>query len=142
MKIACAILIIILGVLGFSVLATAAETKATTPDSIPNLTGTWKGTSSGYMVGTGFTEDTMTYTITEQNGQAFIGFKEYFFKGQELGIENFAGIITDEGTIYIVDIPGGQVVGKLIGSDQMNLNSFNDGEETYVFISILKRETH
>jgi hypothetical protein len=91
---------IVLGVLGCSVLTTAAETVTNSSDSIPNLTGIWKGTSSGYMVGLGFTEDSMTYNVTEQNGQAFIGFKEYSFEGEEPGREDFAGIITDDGTIY------------------------------------------
>ena len=67
MKIAWAILVIVLGVLGCSVLTTAAQTTINTPDSIPNLTGIWKGTSSGYMVGLGFTEDSMMYNITELN---------------------------------------------------------------------------
>ena len=51
MKSVWAILMIVLGVLGCSVLTTAAEEAITTTDSIPNLTGIWKGTSSGYMVG-------------------------------------------------------------------------------------------
>ena len=140
MKIAWAILVIVLGVLGCSILTTAAETVVTNPDSIPNLTGIWKGTSSGYMVGLGFTEDSMIYNITEQKGQSFIGYKEYQFEGDEPGREDFAGIITVDGTIYIVDYPGGTVIGTMIGSDEMNLNSFNDGDETYVFISTLKRE--
>lgn len=140
MKSAWAILMIVLGVLGCSVLTAAAETAITSPDSIPNLTGIWKGTSSGYMVGLGFTEDSMTYNITEQNGQAFIGFKEYSFEGEEPGREDFAGIITDDGAIYIVDYPGGMVFGTLIGSDEMKLNSINDGDESYVFISTMKRE--
>lgn len=140
MKTAFAILIIVLGVLGCSVLTIAAETTITTSDSIPNVTGIWKGTSSGYMVGLGFTEDSMIYHITEQKGQAFIGYKEYSFEGEEPGREDFAGMITDEGVIYIVDYPGGTVIGKLIGSDEMNLNSFNDGNASYVFTSTLKRE--
>jgi hypothetical protein len=142
MKVALAILIITLGILGCSVLTTAAETTITTPDSIPNLTGIWKGTSSGYMVGLGFTEDSMTYNITEQNGQCFIGSKEYSFKAEKPGKEDFAGMITDDGTIYIVDYPGGTVIGTLIGSDEMKLNSFNDGNESYVFISTMKRESN
>ena len=141
MKVAWAILVIVLGVIGCSVLTTAAETATTPSDSIPNLTGIWKGTSSGYMVGLGFTEDSMTYNITEQNGQAFIGFKEYSFEGEEPAREDFAGIITDDGTIYIVDYPGGTVSGKMIGSNEMNLNSINDGDESYVFISTMKRES-
>lgn len=140
MKSVWAILMIVLGVLGCSVLTTAAEEAITTTDSIPNLTGIWKGTSSGYMVGLGFTEDSMIYNITEQKGQSFIGYKEYQFEGDEPGREDFAGIITVDGTIYIVDYPGGTVIGTMIGSDEMNLNSFNDGDETYVFISTLKRE--
>lgn len=140
MKIAWAILLIVLGVLGCSILTTAAETAVINPDSTPNLTGIWKGTSSGYMVGLGFTEDSMIYNITEQKGQSFIGYKEYQFEGDEPGREDFAGIITVDGTIYIVDYPGGTVIGTMIGSDEMNLNSFNDGDETYVFISTLKRE--
>lgn len=82
----------------------------------------------------------MTYNITEQNGQAFIGYKEYSFEGEEPGREDFAGIITDDGAIYIVDYPGGMVFGTLIGSDEMKLNSINDGDESYVFISTMKRE--
>ncbi len=140
MKSALGFLIVILAMVGCSVLTTAAETALMPSDSQPNLTGIWKGTSSGYMVGLGFTEDSMIYNITEQKGQTFIGYKEYSFEGQEPGKEDFAGIITDEGTIYIVDQPGGTVIGKLIGSDEMNLNSFNDGNESYVFISTMKRE--
>ena len=140
MKSALGFLIVILAIVGCSVLTTAAETALMPSDSQPNLTGIWKGTSLGYMVGLGFTEDSMIYNITEQKGQTFIGYKEYSFEGQEPGKEDFAGIITDEGTIYIVDQPGGTVIGKLIGSDEMNLNSFNDGNESYVFISTMKRE--
>lgn len=132
---------VVFGILVCLGLTTAVETTTIPSDSIPNVTGIWKGTSSGYMVGLGFSEDTMTYNITEQYGQAFIGFKEYSFEGEEPGSEDFAGIITDDGTIYIVDYPGGTVIGKLIGTDEMNLNSFNDGEESYVFISTLKRES-
>ncbi|HWQ67803.1 MAG TPA: hypothetical protein VN372_13170 [Methanospirillum sp.] len=142
MKSAWAALMVVLVVIGCLVLTTAAETAKNSTDSLPNLTGLWKGTSSGYMVGLGFSEDSMMYNITEQNGQAFIGYKEYFFKGEEPGREDFAGIINDDGTIYIVDYPGGTVIGKLIGSDEMKLNSFNDGDESYVFISTMKRESN
>ena len=141
MKSTWVILMIVLGVLGCLGLTTAAETAITESDSIPNVTGIWKGTSSGYMVGLGFSEDSMMYNITEQDGQAFNGYKEYTLEGEEPGREDFAGIITDDGTIYIVDYPGGTVIGKLIGTDEMNLNSFNDGEESYVFISTMKRES-
>lgn len=135
-------LMVILVSIGCLVVSATAEMEMNTTDALPNLTGVWKGTSSGYMVGLGFSEDSMVYTITEQNGPAFIGYKEYSFEGEEPGREDFAGIITDDGTIYIVDYPGGTVIGTLTGSDEMKLNSFNDGKDSYVFVSTMRRESN
>jgi hypothetical protein len=138
MKIAGAILIISLAIFGCLVMTTAAETTATIPDSIPNLTGIWKGTSFGHGKLEGFGEKPMTFNITEQNGQAFTGVKEYDLVGESLN-EGFSGIITEDGTIFMGDYEDGSQTGKLIGANEMIIYYIESGEDAKAKIIKLTR---
>nr|WP_319539041.1 hypothetical protein [uncultured Methanospirillum sp.] len=141
MKIAGAILIILLVIVGSLVLTASAETKATTTVSTPDLVGIWNGTAIGHTKVDGFVEfDSVTYNITEQKGQAFTGAKEYLKKDGKSYNESFSGIVDDDGTIYLVDYVAGVIIGKMNNDNELKLKYFEDGPDMKALLITLSRE--
>ena len=140
MKTVDAILVVSIAIFGCLVMTTAAESMATTTDSIPDLTGVWKATMIGHVKTEGFNEKTLTFNITEQKGLAFTGVKEYTRDSGESFDEGFSGLITDDGTIYLGEYVGGISLGKLNGADEIELINVEDGDDAKVLLMTLTRE--
>jgi hypothetical protein len=134
MKTAGVILAVSLALIGFLAGIAAAETIETTAGSTPDLTGIWEVTMIGHTKTEGFVENTITYNITEQKGQAFTGVKDYTRISGEAVSEGFSGIITDDGMIYIGDYLGGVSIGKLTGSDTVEFVNFEDRDDAKALI--------
>ncbi|HWQ62897.1 MAG TPA: hypothetical protein VN429_00675, partial [Methanospirillum sp.] len=135
MKVAGAILIIVLVIVGCLVFTVAAETNVTTTVSTPDLVGIWNGTAVGHTKVDGFAEfDSVTYNITEQKGQALTGVKEYLKKDGKLYNESFSGIVDDDGTIYLVDSVAGVIIGRMNKDNELKLKYFEDGPDTKALI--------
>lgn len=80
----------------------------------PDLKGTWKGTSRGYLKGKGFVaskEGARTLVIAEQNSDVFFGKKEYEANGKVVS-EGFAGTISEDGDVYLAEENQGVIIGK------------------------------
>ena len=124
------------------VATTAVTTAATTNAAIPDLTGIWSGTTIGHTNKEGFVEySTTLYNFTAQKGQAFTGAKEYPRVDGKTYHENFSGVITSSGDIYIADHElGGIIVGKLTGPSTMELRYLEDGVDAKAFIIQLTRQ--
>ncbi len=142
MKIACAILVILLAIIGCLVGIVSAETSESTAVSTPDLVGIWNGTAIGHTNVDGFVDfDSVLYNITGQKGQAFTGAKEYLKKDGKMYDETFSGIIDDDGTIFLVDSVAGVIIGKLNGENDLKLKYFEDGPDTKALLITLSRQT-
>jgi len=151
MKIALSILIIILAVFACGCtttapVATPTATQGVTPVVttnmvIPNLTGTWTGTTIGHTEAEGFREhNTPQFIITAQKGQAFTGNKTYTRADGKVYPESFSGVISSDGKIYIADHNSGLTIGDLSGPDKMELKYIEDGDDAQAFIILLTRQ--
>ncbi|MEI7434825.1 MAG: hypothetical protein WCJ93_11295 [Methanomicrobiales archaeon] len=152
MKIAVIILFIIIGVLVSGCMSTsppAAPSVApqdrlsggTSNASIPNLTGRWTGLTTGHVQGSGFfSHHNGTYIITEQQGYAFAGHKEYIKPDGNTYYENFSGAISPNGELIMADSDRGYSTGWLTGPDSMNLLYGEDGPTARAFIQIFTRQ--
>ncbi len=125
---------------GCTTTAPAAPAK-TTEAAIPNLVGTWTGTSVGHIEGSGYdNQGAPKYVITEQQGRAFTGFKTYRQADGMTGNETFSGVITRTGDIYIVDHKTGFMDGQMIGQDEMELVYLDDAGTSVALIVDLVRQ--
>jgi hypothetical protein len=141
MKIAYAILVIVLAITGCLAGTVSAESMEATTISTPDLVGIWNGTAIGHTSVDGFVEfDSIVYNITEQKGQAFTGAKEYLKKDGKTYDEKFSGIIDDDGTIYLVDSVAGVIIGKLNEENELKLKYFEDGPDTKALLITLTRQ--
>lgn len=109
--------------------------------TIPDLTGVWKGTSTGYIVNEGFIQyPTTTFNITGQKGQVFIGRKEYESIDGKMNYENFAGIVTTNGEFYQTDSVKGFSLGRLTAPDSLELIYLEEGNNTKAIVTNLTRQ--
>jgi hypothetical protein len=113
-----------------------------TNSATPDITGIWSGTAVGHTRTEGFVEyPTTLYNISMQKGQAFTGAKEYPRMDGKTHYENFSGVITRSGDIYIADHElGGIIIGKLTGSGTMDLHYIEDGADAKAFIIQMTRQ--
>lgn len=141
MKIASAILILLLAITGCLVCTVSAETMKVTNVSTPDLVGIWNGTAFGHTSVDGFVEfDSIVYNISEQKGQALTGEKEYLKTDGKKYNEKFSGIIDDDGIIYLVDSVAGVIIGKMNGENELKLKYFEDGPDTKALLITLTRQ--
>ena len=127
------------GTQGAAPVPTPAVTMNT---ATPDITGIWSGTTAGHTRSEGFVEYPATlYNISMQKGQAFTGAKEYPRMDGKTYYENFSGVITRSGDLYIADHElGGMIIGKLTGSDHMELEYIEEGADAKAFIIQLTRQ--
>ncbi|MDD1693232.1 MAG: hypothetical protein LUQ71_00760 [Methanoregula sp.] len=130
MKIAAAVLLIILAVIACGCTSQApAATPATTAVAVsapfpPDLTGTWKGLTTGYEPGVGFTDygnATMSMIVSEQKGRIFAG--TFVFTSPN-GSESiaFSGVIGRDGkTLTIPQKTGGYSFGEITAPGEIEL---------------------
>ncbi len=110
----------------------ALTQQVTLLPAFPSLIGVWKatGTEIGHKKNGGFyIANTTWFTITEQQGQAFFGTKEYKDNGGAM-YENISGVMSDDGKkIYIAEHKGGYLIGDVIGPDEISLVFLQDGDD-------------
>ncbi|MCX6693063.1 MAG: hypothetical protein NT074_00690 [Methanomicrobiales archaeon] len=119
-----------------------ASPTVTVPAAIPDLTGTWTGSSTGYLKSAGFLENApFRLNITKQEGQAFKGMKEYVWPDGKVSNETIAGILAPSGEIYMSDDMKGINIGRLTAPDTLEIIYLEDGPgEAKAMISHLTRE--
>ena len=109
--------------------------------SVPNITGRWSGLTDGYVQGSGFfRHDAGIYTITEQQGYGFAGYKEYLKPDGNKYYENFSGAITPGGEVIMADNVIGYSIGRVTGPDSMELLYGEDGPGARAFIQLFTRQ--
>lgn len=152
MKIAVIFLFIIIGVLACGCMATAppaalpeaprdSVSEGPSNTSIPNLTGRWTGLTAGHVQSSGFfSHYNGTYTITDQQGYAFAGHKEYIKPDGHTYYENFSGAISPHGELIISDSEKGYSIGRLTGPDSIELLYGEDSPTARAFIQIFTRQ--
>lgn len=87
----------------------AGETAYKTPD----MRGTWTGTFHMHKKSVGFAKGDAAYlVIKKQDGPLFHGAKHWKAKGKEYK-EDFSGVVTVEGDVYLAEANDGHSVGKL-----------------------------
>lgn len=117
--------------------ATTAAVAAT--GAVPNLTGVWTGTWCGAMQKEGFATRHVTVFITAQQGEAFMGYKEYVRATGNVS-ENLTGIVRADGSVYESDSDVGTARGTLTGPNAMELVYLEDGADTKALILRLTRQ--
>ena len=109
---------------------------------IPDLLGNWTATGKGYIAEEGFNtlpENSLNFSITEQNGRLFAGNVTYTENGTK-AVEGFAGAIgLDNITIYRVEFSEGYSLGTIISENEIEMLYLEDGEMGRVFIDRLHR---
>lgn len=132
---------------GCTATSTGENTEAaiSAPESefvIPDITGTWTGDVSGHTKLGGFGNfNHPTFIIAEQDGSAFYGYKEVIqsWDGQP-HTENFSGVITNDGEIYISDHDIGFFIGQILSPDQIELVYMEDQDEPKALLITLSRQ--
>jgi len=109
---------------------------------IPDLLGNWTATGNGYIAGDGYTtlpENSLNFSIVEQNGRLFMGNVTYTENGTET-VEGLAGAIgLDNKTIFRVEFSEGYSLGTIISENEIEMIYLEDGEMGRVFIDRLHR---
>jgi len=150
MKIALAILLIILAVLACGCTSTApAESSCpvipvtTAVTAIPDLTGNWTGPMKGYDEGTGFTDYpdlTMMLSVTEQHDRFFSGYLVFTSTSDKEESESVAGVIGRDGkTLTMVEKGGGYNTGVILSEDEIELTYVNDGTPYSIAVDSFRR---
>ncbi len=147
MKIALTILVIVLAALTCGCTSTApsaapvATTMTAADAACPDLVGLWTGTSTGHINTKGWVDaGTPSFDITDQRGLAFTGTKQYTDLDGVTRTEEFSGVITKHGGIYIAEKETGVIIGDLTGADTMELVYIDDGNKAKAFIYLLERK--
>jgi len=146
MKAAFGILILVVAVLACGCTAEApAATQEATPTMIPDLTGNWTASMTGYEGSTGFADYptvtmTMTMTISEQHDRIFSSYTVFTTaNGTEIRTP-IAGVIGRDGrTISTAEQDGGYCLGEIVGPDEIQRTYLQDGPRYGVAIDALKR---
>lgn len=125
---------------------TSHDTPATTTPAVtvmPDLVGTWNGTSRGYVDASGYQVADMVImmNVVEQNGLLFKG-QLSFPENGALITKEFAGVIGADGkTIDDVEYPGGFSDGIVISADEIELIFRDQAKPSTITIDSLKRST-
>lgn len=126
--------------------ATAVSPAATTPSAsvIPELTGNWSGTSTGYMYQSGYRvfNDTLTMQVTSQEGSLFTGVLSFPRIDGTRETKPFAGVLGDDGkTIKDIEYPGGFSDGVILPGGEIELIFRDEASPSTICIDLLRRST-
>lgn len=109
-----------------------------------NITGTWVARNASSYVNPESPSGNLwvKYTIREQNGPVFEGFKEVVKPTGGTSLKNFTGVMTSAGEVYIGDEDKGYNIGKFTGPDTLEIVHLADGIGIYpkTWIGIMNRE--
>jgi hypothetical protein len=112
----------------------------TTKTIIPDLIGIWSGNATGISTVKGYVENLpMKYNITVQKGQLFAGIKEHERPDGTVLTENFTGIISSSGDIYLADDIAGIQIGKMKDPNNLEFIYVEDGTDSKTMIFYLTR---
>jgi hypothetical protein len=124
--------------------ATAGTPAVTTPSAqvIPDLTGNWSGTSTGYMYRSGYEifNDTLTMQVTSQEGRLFTGILTFPMKDGTVTTKAVAGVLSDDGTtIQEIEYPSGFSDGALLPGGGIELIFRDEADPSTICIDLLRR---
>ncbi|MEI7857932.1 MAG: hypothetical protein WCH85_10570 [Methanomicrobiales archaeon] len=150
MKTAFTVLLVILAVLSCGCTATAPAVPATTVSSdtktaqaIPDLTGNWTSTSSGYDEGTGFTDYSnmsMSLRVTEQRDRLFSGNLVFKYNGSEESTLSIAGAIGRDGrTVTFVEKDAGYSFGTILSPNEIEMTYVDEVSPYSIAVNSFKR---
>ena len=127
--------------------STPAATPPTTSPNVaaktitPNMIGIWSGNATGLSTVRGYAENfPRRYNITVQKGQAFAGIKEYERPDGPALSENFTGVLTFSGDIYLADAIAGIQIGKIKDPNTLEFVYLEDGADSKTMIFYLTRK--
>ena len=107
----------------------------------PSLLGTWSGTATGYIEGTGFTNysgGSMIMRVTDQKDRIFEG--QFVYPNLTGKTVDFAGAIGPDGrTLTLVEQTGGYSSGTLLAPDEIEMIFADDARPFEIAIDQLKR---
>ncbi|WP_428563524.1 MAG: hypothetical protein ACP59X_00435 [Solidesulfovibrio sp. DCME] len=120
------IAIMALAVLGISGWYAAS---ALAQGALPQLVGTWRGTSEVLLEKKGFTNQEVEFVILKQQGHLFTGVKNYIKEPTRVKTkETFTGVILDDGkTVYFSDADAGYNFAVLTTPDTLQIAYLHDG---------------
>jgi len=126
--------------------ATAVSPAATTPSTpvLPDLTGNWSGTSTGYMYLSGYkaSNETLKMEVTSQEGHLFTGILTFPHNDGTIETKAFAGVLGDDGkTIKDIEYPGGFSDGAVLSADEIELIFRDEASPSTICIDSLRRLT-
>jgi hypothetical protein len=117
------------------------QTTASAP-VIPDLTGTWAGSMSGYDEGIGFTDyanETMTFIVTDQKDRIFSGRLVFTYNGTQESV-GVAGVISRDGrSLTMTEKDNGYTFGQILPDNEIELTYLHDTTPYSAAIDTLKR---
>ena len=126
---------------------TAADTNTppaapVAPAEIPDLTGTWTGTMTGYDDGIGFNDHaggTATLVITGQQGRVFAGNLTVTEGNVSLFSGGFAGVIGRDGRTLSVVEESGYCTGEIVDDNTLEFVYMDDNPPFAIAIDTFRR---
>ncbi len=110
---------------------------------LPDLRGTWNGTSLGFVDQSGYhlVHSALSMEVTVQDGRLFSGTIAYVVNGTGTTKE-FAGVLGADGkTIETLELPDGFCDGVVVSADELELIFRDDVEPTWIAIDSFRRST-
>lgn len=110
--------------------------------AVPDLLGTWSGTSTGYLDLSGYEvfNDTLTMKVTGQDGYFFTGELSFPALNGSMQTKEFAGVVgTDGKTIETIEYSGGFSDGLILSADEIELIFRDEANPSTITIDSLKR---
>lgn len=126
--------------------ATAISPAATTPSApvIPDLSGNWSGTSTGYMYQSGYRvfNEPIMMEVTSQEDLLFTGVFSFPHRDGTLETKAFAAVLSDDGkTIKDIEYPGGFSDGIIVSGEEIELIFRDEASPSTICIDSIRRST-
>ncbi|QJB56340.1 calcium-binding protein [Pseudodesulfovibrio sp. zrk46] len=119
-------------------LAVMAVASTALAEEVPELRGTWQGTSYIHSID-GLVTQEAAMVINVQEGRQFRGYKMWFNDKKILQREVVAGIFDKDGRIYFGEGDRGYAFGYLTGKEKMTINYLESGATAKTIILELER---
>jgi len=126
------------------ILVAGCSTPASPEPAVPDLTGTWTGSMTGYVNGTGYVSypgDTMTMVVENQTGRIFWGSMHFNEENTTPHAVRFAGAISRDGKSFtLTNGDGGYDMDcTIVSQNEIELVYTTDKPSFIVTIDSLKR---
>ncbi len=124
--------------------ATPSATVTATPSvpAVPNLLGTWNGTSNGYLYQSGYQayNDTLVVKVTGQDGYLFTGELSFPETNGTSVTKEFAGALDADGKgIALIEYPGGFTNGVILSADSIEMVFRDQASPSTIVVDALRR---